>query len=95
MLTAVKMKIILKQDDIRYDPWGTAMSAFFDVCEELYRQGEYIPFEWQFSAGAAGVGDPDTYFAKEIEGSNPDELIKFGNLMHRYTEMLRRAGRSY
>ena len=96
MMTAEQMKSALRMDDLRGDPWGTAMGAFFDVAEELDRQGEAVPDGWRYRPGVCGPPDyPESYFGQEISGSHPGELTKFGNLLYRYTAMLDHAGRSY
>jgi len=95
-----------KLDEIKYeyalycdpgDRWGSAMVAFFDVAEELYRRAEYVPDEWRFSPGAAGPPDPEIEppgFDIVLE-SDSDALVAFGNILHRYTRQLDYLGESY
>lgn len=79
------------------DRWGSAMGMFFDVTEELDRRGADIPPAWGYRCGALGVGEPETYDAEVITELNPDDedLLRLGNVLHRYTGMLDRAGHSY
>lgn len=41
-----------KSDDYRHDPWGTAISHLFSVCDVLSAAGEDIPASWEFRHGA-------------------------------------------
>lgn len=89
----LKSELMMSFDS--YDRWGSAMSMFFDVAEELYRRGEDIPEEWQFRAGAGGVGEPETYEAEIINDADSADILRLGRVLHQYTNMLKRAGESY
>lgn len=77
------------------DPWGTAMSAMFDVAGEMYNRSIPIPAEWKYRPG---MGDPlieDEYTRQQIEALDDETLSKLGDYLHRVTNALDRAGKSY
>lgn len=39
---------LMREDDLKGDPWGTAMAWGFAVCEVLYAAGEVVPGELDF-----------------------------------------------
>jgi len=78
------------------DPWGSAMSALFDIAEELDRRGDEVPAEWEYRPGALGPGAPDTYFAQAVLPLyDASDMRAFGSVLARYTDNLRAAGMSY
>ena len=80
------------------DAWGSAMGAFFDLAAELWiRDDAMIPDEWRYSPGAMG-GDPreeDSFFFHVFAAADTADLERLGSVLHRYTDMLRTAGRDY
>ena len=49
-----------------------------------------------FSAGAGTIEpDTDSYWFEIFACTEPDTLIEFGNVLQRYTDKLRVAGRDY
>jgi hypothetical protein len=79
------------------DDWAESMSAFFAVATEAFLRGLDVPTHWQFRpAPGLKKHDKDDWFAVEITAHATDEaLIRFGNLMERYTRLLDRHGKSY
>ena len=79
------------------DPWGSTLSTFFAVAAELHHRGDfYIPPDWGYSPGMAeDPREPEDYFYDLCVECSTADLQKFGSLMNRYTDCLRRAGRSY
>jgi hypothetical protein len=80
------------------DKWGSAMGARFDICETLHRRDADIPASWEFSPGAGlfGVDDePETYFGEIIRDADSADLVRFGNVLARYTDWLRAADLDY
>jgi len=79
------------------DSWGHAMSWFFDIATELDDRGEDTPHHWQFRRGAGGRGTTweglDERYT--IARASNEALIQFGNLLCRYTDLLKRKGESY
>lgn len=79
------------------DRWGSAMGPWFTVACELYWRGEDNPAHWEFRPGA-NVPDPrdhdDPWFAA-CEKADPDQLVRFGNFLHRYSRRLKLAGLDY
>ncbi len=91
------LKAELRLDDIKYDPWGTAMSWHFALCDWLhFRTSEDVPCEWQYSPGAASdIDENDEYKHEAFVAEEVETLLDFGHLLDRYTDKLRLAGRDY
>jgi len=79
--------------DWRYDPWGSAMAVLFDLAEYLYMQ-DTVPEAWGFRPGAGEIV-PEGYWLPIFNASDPAMLIEFGNVLNRYTDKLRSAGKNY
>ena len=78
------------------DPWGTAMSAFFAVCDYLHTQGVVIPRGWGYRPGAAGPAC-EGYEYETLAELAPSimDVLALGALLHNLTDYLDRNGRSY
>ena len=86
----------LRSGDLHYDPWGTAMGAFFAVAAELQWRGTDIPAKWQYTPGcAADQREPDGDWFALLEAADEEVLLSFGEMLHRYTDLLRRDGKDY
>lgn len=80
----------------KYDPWGSAMDVFFPIASELYMRGVDIPSQWGYAPGLTDdPRDPENYYTDLIINESDNDLLEFGNLLHRYTNYLDRAGCSY
>jgi hypothetical protein len=84
------------------DPWGSAMSAFFQVANEMHRRGMDHPQEWKYHPGAGRMEGPEDWtdentpgFAWECVHATDDALEALGALLSRYIDKLRTAGHSY
>ena len=78
------------------DAWGTSMGALFSVCFELHHRGDDIPDAWEFKPSPlSGDLRDDSFWTPELENRGTPALLEFGELLHRYTGMLRAAGRDY
>ena len=78
------------------DPWGQAVSAFFDVAGELTKRGADVPDAWQYRPGAGGpsVSEWGAEVFADLQPTDAD-LLRLGALLHKLTDRLDRAGRSY
>ncbi len=88
----LKSEFKLTQDG---DPWGNAMIWHFNVADELFSREGYVPKHWHYRPspfGRSGEDDPEDYLVAE---SNTDDLVTFGNLLCRYTRLLRHLGHDY
>ena len=91
----------MRFDDIRHDPFGTALSWHFAIADALTGYGPpYAPPRWGYRPAAGG---PDTD-APEYEtvcdlldsgAATPAELIRAGDICARLVRLCRLAGRDY
>lgn len=44
--------VLMREDDVKGDPWGTAMAWGFGIAEVLHAAGEEVPSEMQYSPSA-------------------------------------------
>jgi hypothetical protein len=79
------------------DPWGSTMGWWFAIADSLtFIHGVETPSDWQFRPSPLGPSnDPDAYETEIVDKSDPDDLIRFGNVLTRYAHCLKRAGMSY
>ena len=86
--------------DWKYDPWGSAMSAAFQVCNELYYRNPNIGVlaTVQYSPGALAAGDPrdpeDEYF-EILQDVHSGDLVAWLLFLDRYTRLLTAKGENY
>ena len=95
MKTIKEFKETLIQLDLYGDPWGTTMSAWFDIAEILYCRGDNIPPEWEFRPSPLIYDLSGGYLVEELSELSSDTLRKLGNLLSRYTRILKFYGRNY
>lgn len=76
------------------DAWGDCMGAWFAVAAELYVRGS-VPENWRFRPGSSDPREPDDCWTDELVIHSDDDLIEFGNVLCRYSRMLRNAGHDY
>lgn len=81
-------------EDWTYDPWGSALGVLFSVADELHIRGA-VPAHWEYRAGVADPREEGSYWAEIVLNESTETLITFGNILNRYTDMLRLAGRDY
>ena len=79
------------------DSWGDCMGFWFAVSEELFwHRNVDPPANWRYRPGAATRGpDYDNPALMFLEDASVDGLIRFGDVLDRYSRMLRAAGRNY
>jgi hypothetical protein len=87
------------------DPWGSTLSAHFDIAECLYRHGVEVPAEWEYrpspmiEVGEFPEDDDASLFYSEIEvllvQGHVTNLIHAGNVLARYAAQLKLAGYDY
>jgi hypothetical protein len=95
-MTYLELKYDLMVGWDSYDPWGSAMSLFFDVAGEMYRRDMEIPDAWRYRPGLDADHADNTYQAAILAECAEDEsLDRLGRVLHRLTESLDRQGRSY
>lgn len=105
-------------DGWAYDPWGTAMSMFFDIAAVLDASdidGDITPklfTKWAYrpsphftvpslhtlaaQGDEVGASGEQSLAQAVLDGDiTTDDLIYVGDVMHRYTALLRAAGRDY
>lgn len=85
-----------------FDPYGSSVSAMFDICECLARNSVEVPEDWGFKEGAAGVPELDensSIFAEELqtmlENGHVRNIIDAGIVLKRYINMCKLAGLEY
>lgn len=85
--------------DLRSDPWGHTLHHWFMVADEIYfrRPRLCVPADWQFRPSPLGPnsdddGDP---FSETLRAADDAAVLRFGNLLSRYADRLRHAGKSY
>jgi len=83
------------------DPWGSCMSVFFELAEYMYRSHMDYPIHWEFNPSPL-LDQPITdeelnekYLFEEFRAHSADELWHFGNVLHRYSRMLRHLSLDY
>jgi len=88
----------MRLNDFAGDPWGSTMSWWFAVSEEIYfnRQDTLdVPPEWQYSPGAATEPEEDRYEAEIVQGMSDDDLMRFGRTLCRLDRACRARGLNY
>lgn len=90
-----ELKNEIRLGDLKGDPWGTSMTWWFAIADELhFNRFEPIPEHWHHKPGI-GPDDDNDYYASVFENHTVEDLTKFGNLLCHYTAALDRAGKSY
>jgi|APHM01.1.fsa_nt_gi hypothetical protein len=79
------------------DPWGAAMGLFFDVAAFIFHETERCtPAKWEYRAGAGGeIDEMLPHRLAAMRDADLETLIHTGNVLHRYTRLLEKAGHSY
>jgi hypothetical protein len=79
------------------DQWGSCIQWLFAVCDYItFETDEYVPSEWEFRPSICGANEDCYYFQtlKELNITSKDAL-HFGNLLVRFSELLKRKGFDY
>jgi len=81
------------------DSWGHCLCWLFAIADEIYfnRCDEIsVPDKWQFRPSCIGPSnDPESYETEIVEGTETHDLLQFGQVLHRYADRLKRAGKDY
>lgn len=78
------------------EPWGSTMHWWFTIADELYHREALTPAHWQFKPSPIGsVNDPDDAATQAVMATGSDALVFAGNVLHRYAQVLKRAGVDY
>ncbi len=92
---------LIREDDIKHDPWGTAMSWHFAIADCLVEWGPpYPPAAWHYRQ-AAGGPETDSYAYMELSGLlsageiTASDLVKVGNVLARFENLCELRGMSY
>lgn len=79
------------------DHWGNCMQWLFAVCDYLtFETDEIVPDHWQFKPSLFGANEDDYNYQtlKELDVPSED-VLHFGSLLIRFSEMLKRKGLDY
>jgi len=86
----------LRLTDIKYDPWGCSMEAFFECAGRMNKRGLHIPPEWNYKPGIGQDGtDKDSYWYSMFARCGNKQLLAIGNYLYHLTSILEKAGKSY
>jgi hypothetical protein len=95
-MTIKQFKAEMRLDDIKHDPWGTCMQAWFECAGRMNKRGLDIPYEWQYRPGLGGDGtDPDSYWYSLFARCGNKQLATIGAFLYRYDRYLRFKGKNY
>lgn len=96
---------VLRDNFDSHDPWGSALSAHFDIAECLYRNGADVPAAWEFrpspmiNVGEPPAEDEESIFYADIDlllrTGHYSNLIHAGNVLVRYLAQCKLAGMDY
>ena len=79
------------------DHWGNCMGWLFAICDYLtFETDEIVPDHWQFKPSLFGADEDDYNYQtlKELDVPSED-VLHFGSLLIRFSEMLKRKGLDY
>lgn len=92
---------MIREDGIKYDPWGTCMSWHFAICDVMTEWAPpYPPSEWGYHQALGGV-ETDSFQYQELTAMmeskeiTEHDLLAVGKILHRYEQILEKKGRSY
>lgn len=83
------------------DSWGTCMLHWFGVANVLYAYTGGVPSDWEYRPGLMTMDAltewPDSEYAALYTGRQLTvvQLMYIGDVMMRWSSMLRHAGRDY
>lgn len=99
---------LMRDDDIAYDPWGTAMAWAFGCAETLDVLGADVPDELGYQPSPyVNVEDADTYQPESYPDSEVWSYLQAGGeaavadvqfaarCLHRYIDWCKAAGKDY
>ena len=78
------------------DKWGNGMIWLFNIADEIhFNRDTCVPDEWQFRPSPLGPSSDDDYQAEIVQNMPDDDLLRFGNVIHRYLDRVRFLGEDY
>lgn len=78
------------------DKWGSAMQALFAICEVLvWDRNECTPHEWKYCPGLGQSCEEDELEFTLARELSTEVLIRTGNVLNRYIDLLERYGHDY
>lgn len=79
-----------------YDPYGSCMSLWFAIADELYYRGEHIPRHWEYSPGYSNGEPEEGDYCREIASeATTSALQDAGNIMYRWRSRIAYRGEDY
>lgn len=89
----------LKNDfrmNYKSDEWGNTLSWLFNICDILmFERGTYPPAEWEYKPSIMGSSIDDDWGVELLRDADTNTLIKFGWLLHKLSNLLKRCGMDY
>ena len=79
------------------DAWSSCMQWLFAICDYLtFETDECVPDNWHFKPSPFGADTEDYCYQslKELDVPSKD-VLHFGNLLVRFSELLKRKGLDY
>ena len=77
------------------DPWGDCMGFLFAVCDVLeFDRESPKPWDWGYRPGAASEVPEETRMYG-LEEFSTEALEEFGEVLGRYRNVIRAAGKDY
>lgn len=79
------------------DKWASCLGAHFDLCEYLHSKDIEVPYHWEYCPSPVASKEilEPSYFQELFEKCDNKVLINFGDLLHRYANLLRLNGEDY
>ena len=86
----------LRMNDFAGDPWGTAMSAMFDVCEHMTVRGLDVPTEFGYRPSILGVRiNEESEFYELISTATDSDLLRMGLFLNKLLDIVKSKGLDY
>ena len=90
-----EFKSLIRMNELSFDPWAASMGAWFDCAAHLYEKGD-CPREWEYRPGSMGnIIEQDSPYFELFNSLNAEQLEEIGQLLWRYSALLKRHGRDY
>ena len=88
----------------RGDVWGSALGMHFAIADTLQLTDNGVPTAWQYRPAA--LLTEDTHYEESSDSGqlldayqmgdvSSDDLVYWGNVLSRYADLCKRAGRDY
>ena len=90
-----------KEDFDHHDQWGCVMEWFFTVAHLIHHKCglHNVPAEWEYRPSPLDteIDAEEFHLIKfwDLDKFECDDLIGFGNVLSRYTDKLKAAGKNY